>query len=107
METIIIKLSPGKLKNPDLDLRYLVPDRIEEVTGGAVQDNGYDYLDDGDSSLCLWLETQSAEGQYPGIVELLKRERFCENDLSQSAEVYISHRDCDELGNCVRVYPAP
>lgn len=26
MQTIIIVLNPGKLTNPDLDLRYLIPD---------------------------------------------------------------------------------
>ncbi len=43
MGTIAIKLNPEKLENVDLDLRYLVPERIEEVTNGKVQDNGYDY----------------------------------------------------------------
>lgn len=30
MQTIIIVLNPTKLENPDLDLRYFIPDRIEE-----------------------------------------------------------------------------
>ena len=45
MQTIVIVLDPTKLDNPDLDLRYLVPDRVEAVTQGAIADNGYDYLD--------------------------------------------------------------
>ncbi len=45
MQTIIIVLNPGKLTNPDLDLRYLIPDRVSEITEGAVRDNGYDYID--------------------------------------------------------------
>ena len=45
MQTIVILLDPGKLINPDLDLRYLIPDRIMELTDGAIQDNGYDYID--------------------------------------------------------------
>ena len=32
MQTIVIVLDPTKLDNPDLDLRYLVPDRVEAVT---------------------------------------------------------------------------
>ncbi len=32
MQTIIVLLNPGKLKNPDMDLCYCVPDRIEEVS---------------------------------------------------------------------------
>ena len=31
MQTIVIVLNPGKLENPDLDLRYQIPDRIEEI----------------------------------------------------------------------------
>lgn len=45
MQTIIVLLDPGKLKNPDLDLCYCVPDRIEQVSGLAIQSNGYDFLD--------------------------------------------------------------
>jgi hypothetical protein len=45
MQTILITLDSEKMDNPDLDIRYLLPDRIDEYTGGAVRDNGYDYLD--------------------------------------------------------------
>lgn len=45
MQTIVILLESGKLINPDLDLRYLIPDRIGELTDGSIQDNGYDYID--------------------------------------------------------------
>ena len=30
MQTIIVLLNPGMLENADLDLRYRIPDRIEE-----------------------------------------------------------------------------
>lgn len=30
MQTIIVLLNPGKLENPDMDLRYSVQDRIEK-----------------------------------------------------------------------------
>lgn len=45
MQTIIVALNPAKLENPDLDLCYYIPDRIEETSNGAIQDNGYDYID--------------------------------------------------------------
>ena len=67
-ETIVIVLDPGKLENPDLDLRYDLPAR-------------------------------------PKVLELLRRERFLGNDLSQSAEIYISPGPRAELADCVRVYP--
>ncbi len=55
MQTIIITLNSDKMDNPDLDIRYELPDRIDEYTDGAVTDNGYDYLDD--DILGIWLET--------------------------------------------------
>lgn len=50
MQTIIVLLNPGMLENADLDLRYRIPDRIEEVSNSLIQSNGYDYIDteDGD-----------------------------------------------------------
>lgn len=103
MQTIVIKLSPEKLKNPDLDLRYVIPDELEKATGGAIQDNGYDYLPDG--SMGIWLETEDAGANYPLIVELFRNNKFLENDLSESAEIYISENDSEELENCAMVYP--
>lgn len=102
MPTIIIKLYPDKLENPDLDLRYLIPDRIEEYTHGAVTDNGYDYLDK--NALGIWLAAETAGESYQSVIELIKNEHFLNNDLSKSAELYISENEAEELENCTRVY---
>lgn len=40
MQTIIIVLNPKEMSNPDLDIRYALPDRIEELTDGKIKDNG-------------------------------------------------------------------
>ncbi|MEY8355722.1 hypothetical protein AALB39_20505 [Lachnospiraceae bacterium 54-53] len=103
MQTIIIKLYPEKLENADLDLRYRVPERIEEVSGGLIQDNGYDYLEN--NALGLWLQTESALTAYPMIIKLISEEQFMGNDLSLSAELYISEKDSAELEDCRFVYP--
>ena len=34
MQTIIIVLNPKEMSNPDLDIRYALPARIEELTDG-------------------------------------------------------------------------
>jgi len=103
MQTIIIRLYPEKFENADLDLRYYIPGRKEEITNGLIQDNGYDYLED--NALALWLQTETALSAYPAIVKLFKEETFMGNDLSLSAEVYISEKDTDELENCTCVFP--
>jgi hypothetical protein len=109
MQTIIIVLSPAKLKNPDLDLRYCIPDRIEEVSNGTIQDNGYDYIDAEEGQpgplMGIWLKTESARAGLPVIIKLFQEERFKENDLSASAEIYISENDTEDIENCTLVYP--
>ena len=64
MQTIIVLLNPGMLENADLDLRYRIPDRIEEVSNSLIQSNGYDYIDTEDGEpgplMGIWLETENA-----------------------------------------------
>lgn len=109
MQTIIIVLHPEKLKNPDLDLRYCIPDRLEEVSGGMIQDNGYDYIDTEEGQpgppLGLWLETESASQSWPTVLSLFQQEKFKGNDLSLSAEIFISENDTADLKDCTLVYP--
>ena len=57
MGSIAIKLNPHKLVCADADLRYTIPDKIEEVTNGRLTDNGYDYLDDGYDSMVIYLKS--------------------------------------------------
>lgn len=103
MQTIIIKLNPTALTNPDLDLRYRVSERIEKITNGAIQDNGYDYLDN--QMLGLWLQAESAIQHYPTIIKLLQEEKFLNNNLSKAVEIYISENDSDDIENCNQVFP--
>ena len=103
MQTILITLDSEKMDNPDLDIRYLLPDRIDEYTEGAVTDNGYDYLD-GDV-MAIWLETEDAAGNVEKVIKLIESEEILENDLRKAAVVYISEEDCAELGQCQKVYP--
>lgn len=103
METIIIKLDARKLKNPDLDIRYILPERIEEYTDHAVTDNGYDYLSD--TELGIWLGAAHAQEAAAQIIALLKAETFCENDISESAELFISAEESADIEKCQKIYP--
>ena len=103
MQTIIITLNSDKMDNPDLDIRYVLPDRIDEYTEGAVIDNGYDYLD-GDI-MGLWLETDDAAGNVERVIRLIESEVILENDLTKAAQVFISEEDCAELEQCRKVFP--
>ncbi len=106
MAAIVISMDSRKMENPDLDIRYILPDRIEEWSGGAVTDDGYDYVDEDGHILAVWLETEDAEGWWPKVVELLKAEQFMDNDLSQSALVLISEGSGADYDQCRQVWPA-
>ena len=109
MQTIILLLNPGKLDNPDMDLRYCIPDRIEEVSASLIKDNGYDYIDaeagEPGPLMGIWLETENANESWHIVSELLQNETFLENDLSLSAQIYISEHETADLEDCVLVYP--
>ena len=105
MAAIVVSMDSRKMVNPDLDIRYLLPDRIEEWSEGAVTDDGYDYVDEEGHILAVWLETEDAAGWWPKIVELLKTEQFCGNDLSLSASVLISEESGADFDKCRQVYP--
>ena len=103
MQTIIILLDPRKLENPDTDIFYKVPIEVENATENKVYDNGYDFLDH--DRLVIWLETENAEQWYPKVLDILMEKEICGNDLSKTAEIYISEEECAELEKCRKVYP--
>ena len=99
MQTIIIKLDSRKLKNPDLDIRYSLPDYIEKYTDGKITDNGYDYITD--YELGIWLETENSEELFSAVIEIIKND----SNLSESAEIYISREENADFEKCIKVYP--
>ena len=103
MQTILITLDSSKMDNPDLDIRYILPDRIAEYTDDLVTDNGYDYLDN--DVMAIWLETEDAAENVERVIKLLESEEILENDLAKAATVYISEDDSAELDQCRKVYP--
>ena len=50
------------------------------------------------------LRTESANDNWPAVVRLLREEVFKGNDLSQSAQIYISERDTAEMEECRLVF---
>lgn len=103
METIIIVLDSNKMKNPDLDIRYTLPQRIEDYTNNKITDNGYDYISD--NELGLWLETEDSNKNVEMVIQLIKEETFLDNDLSEIADIFISEEECAELEQSRKIYP--
>lgn len=80
-----------------------------EVSNSLIQSNGYDYIDTEDGEpgplMGIWLETENAHKNWHIVRDLFQREKFIGNDLSLSAQIYISEKDTDDLENCVLVFP--
>ncbi len=97
MGRIVIKLNPATLENPDLDLRYDVPEKIVELTDGRIESIGYDYLDDGFDSMAIFMKSDTAKEDLNVVCEILKTHTFCDNQLYESAEIYFSDKTDEEL----------
>ena len=95
MPAIVVQLDAAKLDNPDLDIRYVLPDLLVSRAGGLLSDDGYDCAEDTPgSAMLLFLETDEPDAAVPIVVETLKSERVVGNDLS-NATVAV-------LGLCIR-----
>lgn len=103
MQTIIIKLDSRKLENPVTDIPYELSENLESYSGQKITDNGYDYLSDF-HEMGIWLIAKNAEESYLAVVDYIKSNHVCGNDLSLSAEIFISENECDDLENCRKVY---
>jgi len=99
MGSIIIKLNPQKLTNPDLDLRYLIPDKIEEATNGKVTDNGYDYLDDSEKSIAIFLKSSDPKTDVENVLDILKGNTFLDNNIYETSDIYTSDIDNADISD--------
>ncbi len=93
MGSIAIKLNPSKLNNPDADLRYIIPEKIEELTNNVVTEDGYDYLDDEENSMVIFLQSDNPQNDVMKVLEILKTEDFLGNQIYDSGIVAIEENN--------------
>jgi hypothetical protein len=84
--TLVLRLRPEKLTNPDTDLRYLVPRLLCERCEGKLHEDGYDYEDD--NALLLFLKADAPEQVLPRVWEILETEPVLGNTLALAAELW-------------------
>ena len=102
METILVVLNSGKLENPDLDIRYELPDMLQKYTQNEICDNGYDYITN--EELGIWLAAKSAKESYGKVLAFFEEHLICRNDLTETVKVYISDKEAADLKDCTLVY---
>lgn len=80
MALVALILDPGRLTNPDLDLRYEVPQRISDASSGLLVSVGYGY--DSQDRIHVYLETEDLPNSLELIRGFLQTTRLLDNDLS-------------------------
>ncbi|WP_444928587.1 hypothetical protein ACJJIF_11985 [Microbulbifer sp. SSSA002] len=97
MGVIAIRLDPRKLENPDTDMRYDIPNKIQLHSGGTITDDGYDYLDEGDYIMVIYLSSKNPESDVDIVVDILSRNTFSGNSVLDVAQIGIKSSDKYEL----------
>ena len=60
MASLVIRLDPQCLDNPDADIRYRLLDLVAERSRGVINNDGYDYVGEG-PLLILFLKVTEIE----------------------------------------------
>lgn len=102
MTTLLLRLDPTQLNNPDLDLRYRLPDLLAERTGGDVAYDGYDYAEHPARThyLVLFLKTSDLDVALPVVLDVIENVRLMGNDLRPAVVVAVERN-----GRRAVVYP--
>ena len=104
MPSMVIRLDPAKLLEPDLDLRYEIPDLLAERSAGLIKDDGYDYERHG-TAMQIYLWTSDLNSAVPQVIAFLETEHLHGNRLAEAAQVGISEADASATREFRVVYP--
>jgi hypothetical protein len=97
MKNLVLTLDPDKLQNPDLDLRYVIPDLLSTRSDGNIKDNGYDYEDQESKIsplLAIFLIATDCPAALKVINTLVLGEEVLGNKLFSAAALYIEENNC-------------
>lgn len=106
MPSVLIRLDPRHMVNPDTDLRYIVSDRLAEVSNDLLVDSGYEY-EETTNAMLIYLSTANLDAALPFVIEVLENEMIYENRLADSARVGSSPHDQSERpADFTIIYPS-
>jgi hypothetical protein len=91
MPTIVVRLNPELLDNPDADIRYRLPDLLSERSGGTISDDGYDYVGD-EPFLVLFLKTSKPKPVLACVIDVVENVRVLDNDLRQATVIAVKRK---------------
>jgi hypothetical protein len=97
MHTIVLRLDSRQLDNPDVDIRYQLPDLLAERSGGVISDDGYDYVG---AYMVLYLRSSDIEQSLAWVLNVVNNDRVLDNDLQRGVVVAVKRE-----GSYQVVYP--
>jgi len=103
MPSMVIRIDPARLTDPDADLRHEIPDLLAERSGGLVEAEGYDYEPEG--VMQIYLDTADVDLAVPHVIFLLETERLHGNHLAKAAQIGVSEAYTSEASEFQIVYP--
>lgn len=104
MPSVVIRLEPEKLANPDADMRYEIPSMLQKRSDSLLQDDGYEYERETNAML-IFLKTEDLSKGVPLVIAFLESERLHDNNLALGAKVGISDADPVDAKKFKIVYP--
>ena len=103
--TVVIRIAPAALADPDADLRYRVPDLLEARTGKLLRDDGYDY-ESGTDAMLIFMRTQALPAAIEAVTRfLMDSAELLGQDLRPGAQAGTAEADPAEARECVLFYP--
>jgi hypothetical protein len=99
MASIVVRLDPRRLVNPDTDIRYLLPDLLAERSAGVIGDDGFDYVGE-TPLLVLFLKASDLERGLACVLDVVENVRVLDNDLRPAVVVAVEREGGREV-----VYP--
>jgi len=97
---IVVKLDPSALSNPDLDIRYVLPDVLTDRSRGVIRDDGYDYASD-KIALLIFLKTDHLNKALSCIIDVVENVQLLGNILRTAAVIAVQREAGFEV-----IYPA-
>lgn len=99
MPTIAIRLNPQGFANPDADIRYRLPDLLNERSEGTITDDGYDYVGP-QPLLVLFLRAAKLPAALACVLDVIENVDVLGNDLRPGTVVAVRRKSGYEV-----VYP--
>jgi hypothetical protein len=78
------------MRNPDLDIRYDLPDALAAIPESTIKYNGYDYSDDAPPLLMIHVLSDNIDSDLKLAIEYLQQHQIFDNNVLDASTIYIS-----------------